>query len=126
MPHQHAEVSDHGTPARFEDLPLLHVLRDAGAPLDKAMRGPNLSKCIVVTALDGYRVVFALAEFDPEFGDAGAILSDRRDGKALDAKEGPFRRVIPRDKRAARSVRQVSQVVLTDCGLPPAAPIAAH
>lgn len=80
----------------------------------------------MVNAADGYRVVFALAEFDTEFGNAGAVLADRRDGKALDAKEGPFRLVIAREKRAGRWVRQMNQIELTHCGLGPAAAHPAH
>ena len=80
----------------------------------------------MVNAADGYRVVFALAEFDTEFGNAGAVLADRRDGKALDAKEGPFRLVSAREKRAGRWVRQMNQIELTHCGLGPAAAHPAH
>lgn len=126
LPRQQVEASDHGTPARFEGVALLELLRQAGAPVDKSLRGPALSQCVVVNAADGYRVVFALAEFDTEFGNAGAVLADRRDGKALDAKEGPFRLVIAREKRAGRWVRQVNQIELTHCGLGPAAAHPAH
>lgn len=45
----------------------------------------------------GYRVTFALAELYPAFGNNGAALAGHRDGKPLDAKEVPYRRV-----RAAR------------------------
>jgi hypothetical protein len=36
------------------------------------------------------------------------ILADKRDGKTLDAKEGPFRIVAPGDKRPARWIRQIT------------------
>jgi hypothetical protein len=62
---------------------------------------------LLVEAADGYRVVFALAEIDPAFATREIILADKRDGKALDAKEGPLRIVAPGDKRPARWVRQV-------------------
>lgn len=119
FPRQQVEAKDHGTAARWDGVAMLELLRRAGAPLDKALRGAALGKCVVVHAADGYRVVFALAEFDTEFGNNGALLADRRDDKPLDAKEGPFRLVLPREQRAGRWVRQVNEIELTDCGLAP-------
>ena len=42
-----------------------------------------------------YRVVFALAEVDPAFAVRDIILADKRDGKPLDAKEGPRATIGP-------------------------------
>lgn len=63
-------------------------------------------------------VAFAgeLAEFDPAFGASGAILADSRDGKPLDAHEGPFRIVVPEEKRQGRWVRQVTGIALRSAG----------
>ena len=63
---------------------------------------------VMVSASDGYRVVFALAEFDPDFTDRIVILADRRDGHALAPPEGPFRLVVAEEKRHARWVREVT------------------
>ena len=54
-----------------------------------------------------HRAVFALAEFDPDFTDRVILLADRRDGHPLSSKEGPFRIVVPGEKRHARWVREV-------------------
>ncbi|MDR3749834.1 MAG: hypothetical protein P4M04_17080 [Acidobacteriota bacterium] len=62
----------------------------------------------MVEPIDGYKVVFALAEVDPAFATREILVADKRDGKPLDAKEGPLRIVAPGDKRAARWVRQVT------------------
>jgi hypothetical protein len=40
------------------------------------------------------------------------MLVDKRDGKALDAKEGPLRIVVPDEKMHARWVRQVTGLVI--------------
>ena len=56
---------------------------------------------------------FALAEVDPAFAVRDIIVADKRDGKLLDAKEGPLRIVAPGDKRPARWVRQVTALRLT-------------
>jgi hypothetical protein len=63
---------------------------------------------VIIEAADGYKVAFALAELDSAFTSSKAILADKRDGKPLSAKEGPFRIVVPSDKRPARWVRQVT------------------
>jgi len=38
------------------------------------------------------------------------ILADHRDGKPLDAHEGPLRIVVPGDKRGARWIRGVTSL----------------
>jgi hypothetical protein len=67
-----------------------------------------MTEVFLVEAADGYKIVFAIAEFDPAFAVREILLADKRDGKPLDAKEGPFRIVAPGDKRPARWARQVS------------------
>jgi hypothetical protein len=83
------------------------VLQEAGVTLGKELRGPRLANCLLVEAADGYRVAFSLAEIDPEISEGVVLLADHKDGKQLDAKEGPYRLVVPRDKRHSRWVRQV-------------------
>lgn len=115
LPRKRVDASDHGVSSYWEGVELRELLQRAGAPLGKALRGANLTRCVLVGAADGYRVIFALAEFDTEFGNNQALLADHREGKALDAKEGPFRLVLPREQRAGRWVRQVTRVELRDC-----------
>ncbi len=64
------------------------------------------------TLADGYRAVFALPELDPAYTDKIILLADKRDGKPMDAKEGPLRIVVPDEKRHARWVRQVTGLVI--------------
>jgi hypothetical protein len=80
----------------------------AGIQLGDTMRGPRMAEAILVEAADGYKVVFAVAESDPAFAAREIILADKRDGKTLDAKEGPFRIVAPGDNRPARWIRQAT------------------
>jgi len=109
LPRQTLKVSDEkGVPALYEGVAVAELLRRAGVPLGKDLRGPRLKLYVVVEALDGYRAVFALPEFDPAFTDRVILLADRRDGHALSASEGPFRIVVPGEKRHARWVREVS------------------
>jgi hypothetical protein len=108
MPHVVVSVTDHDRPAQFEGVALAALVSAAGVQLGDSLRGPRLAEALVVEATDGYKVVFALAELEPAFATREIILADKRDGKTMDAKEGPFRIVAPGDKRAARWVRQVT------------------
>lgn len=101
------EANDHGTTGRWEGVRLIDLLREAGVPTGDTLRGKALALYLRIGAADGYRAVYALAELDAGFRDGEVILADRRDGKPLDAKEGPFRIVAAGEKRPARWVRQV-------------------
>jgi hypothetical protein len=71
-----------------------------------------LTSILFVTAPDGFRAIFALAELDPASGDDRVLLADTRDGLALSAKEGPLRVVAPGDKYPARWVRNVTRITV--------------
>jgi hypothetical protein len=107
LPHVTVNVKDHDTPAQFEGVPLATLLSSAGVQLGDKLRGARLTEVLMVEASDSYKVVFALAEVDPAFATREIILADKRNGKPLDAKEGPLRIVAPGDQRPARWVRQV-------------------
>lgn len=108
LPHVTVSVKDHDTPAQFEGVPLSAVLTLAGVQLGSSLRGARMAEALLVEAADGYKAVFALAEVDGDFAMREILLADKRDGKPLEAKEGPLRIVAPGDKRPARWVRQVT------------------
>ncbi len=97
----------------WEGVALVDVLRQAGVPLDKQLRGRELAKAVRVTAVDGYLVVFSLAELDAAFSGTVVLLVDTQDGHALGA-DGPFRLIVSNDKRPARWVRNVVRIELID------------
>ena len=105
LPHQEITLEDH---VRFGGVPLRLVLEKGGITLGDSLRGKRLSSCLLVEAADGYGVVIALPELDPGFTDRVILLADQADGHPLDGKEGPFRIVVPGEKRMARWVRQVT------------------
>ncbi len=110
LPRGKVKASAHGVEGEWEGVPLIEVLRAAGAPVGDVLRGPNLQLYVRVSAADGYRVVYALAELDPKFRDDGVILADHRDGRPLAGDEGPFRLIAPREARPGRWVRQVTAI----------------
>jgi len=100
-------VDHSGRLAEFEGVSATELLKRAAAPLGGQLRGKALAIYVVAEGSDGYRAVYALPEFDAGFTDDVILIADRRDGKALDAKEGPLRMVVPGDKREARWVRNL-------------------
>jgi|SRR6516165_6009821 len=105
--HVTINTKDHDTPAQFDGVPLAEILKLAGVDTGK-MKGPQMTQALLIEAADGYKVVFALAELDPDFSDRQIILADKRNGKPLDDEQGPWRIVAPGDKRPARWIRQVT------------------
>ena len=80
--------------------------------LGEAIRGAALANYLMVEAVDGYRVVFALPEVDPAFTDLIFLLADRRNAQPKGEYEGRWRIVVPHEKRHARSVRKVVSFTL--------------
>jgi hypothetical protein len=101
-------------PVTFVGISLKALLEKAGVGFGESLRGKRLASCLLVEAADGYRVVIALPELDPAFTDRQIVLAFLRNGKPLDEKEGPYRIVIPDEKRMARWVRQVTALRIVD------------
>jgi hypothetical protein len=108
MPRETVTIPDSdGTKVDYEGVSLREILKKAGAPLGKDLRGKALSTYILAKAKDGYQVVFTLGELDQAFGNASIVVADKRDGKPLFGYQGPLRLVCPNDKAGARSVRML-------------------
>ena len=113
LPRVKAEAKEHENPAaNYEGVTLGAILEGAGVPLGEKLRGPGLRAIVIITATDGYQVVFTVAETDPAFNDRLIILADKKDGKPLPEKEGPFRIVVPSEKRPARWIRNVKTIAI--------------
>jgi DMSO/TMAO reductase YedYZ molybdopterin-dependent catalytic subunit len=111
MPHQSVSVSGEKNGREvYQGVPVVDLLRRAGAPLGNALRGPKMRLYVLVKARDNYAVVFGLTEFDPAFTDRVILLAYSRAGEALGPVEGPLRLIVPGDKRHARWVRQVTEI----------------
>ena len=78
MPHMSVEVKDHdGNLTTYEGVPLVELLKSAGAPIGEKLRGATMASYILAEAKDGYRVVFALPELDPAFTDSKVLVACR-------------------------------------------------
>jgi DMSO/TMAO reductase YedYZ molybdopterin-dependent catalytic subunit len=96
-----------GKESLFEGVLVAEILKSAGVKFGKELRGKRLADYLLAETADGYRVVFALPEFDPSFKQTLVLLADRRDGNPLGESDGQLRLIIPREKRYARWVRHL-------------------
>ena len=96
-----------GKESLFEGVLVAEILKSAGVKFGKELRGKRLADYVLAETADGYRVVFALPEFDPSFKQTLVLLADRRDGGPLGESNGQLRLIIPFEKRYARWVRHL-------------------
>ena len=96
----------------YSGVPVFEILKQAGVTLGKDLRGENLSKYVLVKAADGYEVLFSLTEFDSSFTDRVIILADQLEGKPLPSGKGPFRMVVPVEKKTARCIFEVTSIIV--------------
>lgn len=111
LPRSSATVTVHEAKLECEGVPLIELLRKSGLVSDP-LRGAQLTRYVLATGRDGYRAVYALAEFDPSLHgtQAPALVVDRCNGKALDDTDGPLRLLFPADQRPARWIRQLQSI----------------
>ncbi|WP_231424845.1 MULTISPECIES: molybdopterin-dependent oxidoreductase [Pedobacter] len=98
------------TDFQYSGVLLSTILAKGGATLGKDLRRENLTKYVIVEAIDGYQVVFSLAELDSDFSDEKIILADTIDNEPLLSTDGPFRIIVEHDKRPARCIKQVTSI----------------
>ena len=117
MPRAEARITDPQNPGKeivYSGTPLMEVLKAGGLLPDSGMAGIReiVAMTVLVEATDGYRAAFSLAELDPELTDRVILLADTKDSQPLPLREGPFRIIVPGEKRPARWVRQVKAVTV--------------
>jgi hypothetical protein len=110
LPRQTVKVTSHDKEAEFSGPALMDVLKSCGVEFGEKLKGRHASTVAVLDAADGYRIVITLLEIDPATTDKIAVLADQRDGSPLGTKEGPYRLVLPGEKREIRSIRNVSTI----------------
>lgn len=108
-------VSSHNVHGRYRGVPLGDLLRLVGLTKGDSLRGAALAQDVIVEASDKYRVVFAPAELDSGFTNKLVLLAYAKDGAPLGASEGPFRIIVPDEKRPARWVRGAVRILVRPC-----------
>jgi len=114
LPQHTIQTPDHGKLTSFEGVLLSDLLAKVDLPAGEKLRGKLLASYLIVEAADGFKTVFALPELDPAFTEAKVYLVWKRDGQPLSEKEGPFRTIVPGEKRPSRWVRQVTALKIRE------------
>lgn len=113
MPRTTAVAKDkQGVEHSFSGVALADIFKEAGVTTGRQLRGENLAKYVLVTCADNYQVVFSLAELDSSFTDRVVILADQMEGKPLAPGVGPFRVIVPGEKKPARNCFQVTAIAI--------------
>jgi hypothetical protein len=110
-------AAHHEPPSQWQGVALQSVLQKVGAPSGEQLRGHAMSTIVRITASDHYQIVFSLAELDPMLGNEQAVLADTQDGHPI-SKDGPYRIVVPGDKRPARWIRNVTTIEVINTASP--------
>ena len=104
-------TDEKGVTDSYTGVSLHDLLVKAGAPTGEPVRGKAMMSYVVIGAADDYHVVFALPELDPSYTDHVAVIADTVDGKPF-TDAGPYRLIVPFEKRQARWVRKMTSVSL--------------
>ena len=112
MPRVSVAWSERGPKVNYQGVSLYEVLKRAGAPVDKQLSGKALASYVLAEASDGYQATFALAEIDPSFTDNQILIADTADGQPLPESQGPFRLIVPGDKKGARAIRMLTRLTV--------------
>ena len=112
LPRTSVSVKNEGSDEQttYEGVLLYDVLKEAGAPVGKQLMGKALATYILAEARDGYQVVFALPEIDPEFMGAQVVIADKRNGGPLDGPQKPLQVIAPQDELHARSMYSLTKI----------------
>ena len=82
---------------------LLWTLLKAAEPIDENGPRTHLQHTIRATGQDGYSVVLAIGEIEPDFEGKQVLVAYAQDGQALTS----LKLVVPADAKAGRSVRDL-------------------
>jgi hypothetical protein len=96
----------------YSGVAIADILSKAGVTTGNQLRGKNMAKYLLVSCADGYQVVFSLAELDQSITDRVVILADKEEGKPLAAGVGPFKLIVPGEKKPARNCFQVTTLTV--------------
>jgi Oxidoreductase molybdopterin binding domain len=111
LPHRSVSVFNAHSKANetYSGVPLADLLSKAGVPLGESVRGKLFLTAVVASGVDGYGVLYSLAEVDPSIHTGDVIVADSVDGKKLD-KDGAFKMVSSEERRPARWVRNLTSI----------------
>lgn len=89
------------------------VLNNAGVQVDATRKNDVLNRYVLATGADGYKVVFALGELSPDFGNRASLVAYAETLNGTSAPltgDGPFRVTSPGDVKGGRYVSNLTRL----------------
>ncbi len=111
LPHAEVEAAVGDARRKYSGVPLAELLHVAGVEWGGKC-SPLLTCYVLVESADGYRVMFAIPEVDPQQRRQMVILADRCDGQPLSAEVGPYETIEADAKERGRWVKHVKSISL--------------
>jgi hypothetical protein len=106
LPRVKAEAKEHENPAAtYEGVTLGAILEHAGVPRGEKLRGPGLRAIVIITATDGYEVVFTVARNRSRL-QRPAHHPRRQEGRQTAARKG---RSVPNCRSRRKAARAMDQ-----------------
>lgn len=112
LPRETVAASTHGKTVQCEGVSMTALLRAANVLTAEALSSTQLANYVLVTARDGSRALYSLAELESTLGNNRVLLLDRCDGRPLTDEVGPLWLIAPDDSRPARWVRHVQSITV--------------
>ncbi|RYX79957.1 hypothetical protein EON83_30555 [bacterium] len=103
-----------GKPYTVRGVPLWALVTAAAPKLDAKSKHSEARFVVLVRGKDGYITSFAYPDLMPDTGNKGVFVIWEANGKPLSAKEGPYRLVVPTDKKPMRWVYNLASVEIHD------------
>lgn len=107
--------------ARYRGVRLDLLLRSLGlvggpdgTQASPAEKRPGWRRVVITTATDGFYAVFSTGELLPELGSTRAYICWEREGAPLPPSEGPWRMLVPTDRRGSRAARKLTAIDVRD------------
>ena len=96
----------------YSGVPVWKVLKAVGQPTGAEIKGTQVARYLLIESNDAYRVILSIPEVDPAFRDTKTLIAWKKNGKPLDAAEGPLRLLIEGDKRQTRWAKRVVSLTI--------------
>ncbi|BCM89708.1 hypothetical protein IAD21_01555 [Abditibacteriota bacterium] len=103
-----------GKPYTVRGVPLWALVSAATPKLDPKSKHSESRFVVLARGKDGYLSSFAYPDLMPDTGNQGVFVVWEANGKPLSAKEGPFRLVVPDDKKPMRWVYNLTAIEIYD------------
>jgi hypothetical protein len=112
MRRETVSVVDERTKAtqEYQGVRLGVLLAEVASRSEKQSKRSDRRDYVIAAGSDNYRVLFSLAELNPDFQDNKVLVADTKDGKPLDAAHGPLQLIVPHDRRTSRWVRMLASI----------------